>query len=302
MSRQRWPFGDYPQGGTVPLGPHVTAYHADAFPIANSAVVHGRDGTLVFDANIFRFARRLREVADELGAPPTHLALSHHHDDHSFGAMHFAPPARTFARRYVGRRLRRYAEMDRAALADLYRREHYGTEAVGEAEGIRFVMPDVEVEGEETIDLGHVRVRLVPFVGAAHTKGDLWAYVEPDDVVLCGDLWFVDCEPYLGSGSVAGAVKAVDVLRSVGARRYLPGHGPVGVLGPNDPVERFGRWVLETTAAGLDRGVLGEDLERHVRAAFTAQRGRAGSVGFRLELPGFLEAGVRAAIGDLSGD
>jgi cyclase len=295
-----WPFGDYPKGGVVRLGPHVTGYHAEAFPIANSAIVHGRDGTLVFDANIARFARRVREIADERAGPLTHLVLSHHHDDHSFGAMHFVPPARAYARGYVGRRLRRYSEMDRAGLADLYRSEHYEPEVAEEARDVRLVLPEMEVEIEQTIDLGGVRVRLIPMTGAAHTKGDLWAHVEPDDVVLCGDLWFVDCEPYLGSGSVAGAVRAVDVLRSVGAACYLPGHGPVGVIEARDPVERFGRWVLEATAAGWEEGLQGEDLRRHVREAFEAQRGRPEAVGFALELPGFLEAGVRAAIADLS--
>lgn len=296
-----WPFGDYPPGGVVPLGPHVTAYHADAFPIANSAIVRGREGTLVFDANTVRFARRLREIADTSGTPLTHLVLSHHHDDHVFGAMHFAPPARTFARSYVQRRIWRYAETDREQLAAGYRGEPNDPGAAEEIRTLRFVLPEVHVEAEETIDLGDVRVRLIPAAGAAHTKGDLWAHVEPDDVVLCGDLWFVDCEPYLGSGSVAGAVSAVEALRSVAAKAYLPGHGPVGVIGPDDPVERFGRWVLEATAAGLDRGLAIEELQLEVRDAFEAQRGRPGSVGFALQVPGFLEEGVRAAVSDLAG-
>jgi hypothetical protein len=52
----RWPFGRYPTGGLVALGPHVTAFHAEAFPLSNSAIVRGADAALVFDANCFEGA------------------------------------------------------------------------------------------------------------------------------------------------------------------------------------------------------------------------------------------------------
>ncbi len=298
MTDRTWPFGQYPRGGVVRLGPHVTAYHGDAFPIANSAIVRGRDATLVFDANILRFARRLRELTAEDGPPITHLVLSHHHDDHTFGAMHFAPPARVLGRAYVRTRLERYAAMDRQELAGSYEDDVYDPDAPDEIRALRFVLPDEDVERETAIDLGGVRVRLFPLASPAHTRGDLWAHVEPDDVVLCGDLWFVDCEPYFGSGSVAGAVAAVAELRTCRARAYLPGHGPVGVIGDDDPVERFGRWLLEATALGLECGLEGAALGDEVRGRFEEQRGRSGGVGFALQIPGFLEDGVEAAARD----
>src|SRR5262249_59795027 len=76
---------------------------------------------------------------------------------------------------------------------------------------LRIVVPDETVEEQRTIDLGGVTVRLVP-EPVAHTAGDLWAIVEPDGIVLAGDLWCNEVEGDLGDGSVAGEVAAIDHL------------------------------------------------------------------------------------------
>lgn len=69
MTEYSWPFGPYPQSGLRRLGPHVVAYHGDAFPFANSAIVRGSEATLVFDANLLRFARALQAAADQGEGP-----------------------------------------------------------------------------------------------------------------------------------------------------------------------------------------------------------------------------------------
>lgn len=287
MTTKVWPFGDYPPGGLERLGPHVTAYYADAMPLSNSAIVRGTESSLVFDANILRFARSLRAAADAQGPPVEFLALSHVHDDHSLGAMHFAPPAEVLARAYTRERLAGWAErgIDPAEYADLYE----GAE--GDARSVRVVVPGTVIEEDRQVDLGGgVVVHLLPFAGAAHTQGDLWAYVEPDGVVLCGDLWFVGCEPYLASGSVRGAIAAVERLADTTVAICLPGHGRAARLGSarEDPIVRYCEWLLEETAAGLGRGLRGSDLRAAVRAAREADT----AVRFGLEIPGFLEANV----------
>jgi glyoxylase-like metal-dependent hydrolase (beta-lactamase superfamily II) len=295
-----WPFGEYPAGGLERLGPHVTAYYGHALPLSNSAIVRGTERTLVFDANMLRFAQELRAVVDAGGPPLTELVLSHHHDDHVFGAMHFAPPARVFARGYTREQLGRLAAMDVREIAEWYRDDVYDGDAAEEVLGLRFVLPEAEVEAAQAIDLGGgVVVHLHPFGGAAHTEGDLWAFVDPDGVALCGDLWFNACEPYLGSGSVVGAKAAVAELRSTGARTYLPGHGVAGRIERDDPLERFCDWMLGTVAAQLEQGIEGDELKAAARAAFEAQANRPGAVGFPFAVPGFFEEGVEAAVADV---
>jgi glyoxylase-like metal-dependent hydrolase (beta-lactamase superfamily II) len=285
-----WPFAPPPSGGLKPLGPHVAAFHGPTWPFPNSAVVRGRDGTLVFDANLPWIAGELRAALDGDGsAPPlTHLVLSHAHGDHAHGASWFSPPARTWARAFARERLAVYSENDReeetAFYADAYQ---HAAEAYRD---LRIVVPDETVETERAVDLGGVTVRLVP-EPTAHTAGDLWAVVEPDGVVLAGDLWCNDFEGFLGDGSVAGEVAAIDHLRDAGGV-CLPGHGMPGPIAQEDGLQRYARWILDQTAACMDRGLTGEDLQGGVRAAFDAQTGAPGGIGFAVLNPGFLEEAV----------
>jgi glyoxylase-like metal-dependent hydrolase (beta-lactamase superfamily II) len=232
-----WPFGPYPPGGLRRLGPHVVAYHGHAYPAANSAIVRGAEATLVFDANTLRFARALRTAVDEDDGPPLRdLVVSHAHGDHAHGAMHFSPPARTWASlsardglaRLIGRDLTPFAE-ELAAEQRVLGVHDPTTRA--EYREVRVVVPDRLVDAAgATIELGGgVRVRL-HHVENAHTPGDLWAYVEPDEIALCGDLWFNDFEPYIASGSLAGSLAALTDLRRCGAGTWLPGHGPAGSI------------------------------------------------------------------------
>lgn len=290
-----WPFGEYPPGGLERIGPHVTAYYADGLHVSNSAIVRGAEATLVFDANILRCARTLREAAGE--PPPAYLVLSHVHNDHTFGSAHFSPPAQVLAREYTRSKLASRVDDDPVERAAEYAWMYPGAEE--EARVVPIVVPDRTLEEESSLDLGGVMVRLVP-EAVAHTKGDLWAFVEPDGVALCGDLWFTGCEPYLGSGSVEGAVAAIDRLRDANANVYLPGHGRAGTVAPqgSEPVQRFCAWLLDETAAGIGRGLDGNELRSAVRAAYGSVQE---DVGFSFSIPGFLEAGVEAAARDVRG-
>jgi glyoxylase-like metal-dependent hydrolase (beta-lactamase superfamily II) len=290
VSEHEWPFGPYPAGGLRQLGPHVTAFHGSGWPFPNSAVIRGRDGLLVFDANLPWIAPVLRASLDgAASAPPlTHLVLSHAHGDHAHGAAWFAPPARVWARSFARDTLAAYSDEDREEEVDFYSGVFPG--AAEAYRDLRIVVPEETVDAERVIDLGGVTVRLVP-EPVAHTAGDLWAVVEPDGVVLTGDLWCKDVEGYLGDGSVAGQAAAIDHLRDVGGL-CLPGHGPPSAIASDDPMQRYAEWILERTAEAMDRGVGGEDLQREVRAAFDAQADEPGGVTFKVRKVGFLEEAV----------
>jgi glyoxylase-like metal-dependent hydrolase (beta-lactamase superfamily II) len=285
-----WPFGPYPAEGLRRLGPHVTAFHGSGWPYPNSAVIRGGEGLLVFDANLPWIAPVLRASldGDSIAPPLTHLVLSHAHGDHAHGSAWFAPPARTWARAFARDRLAAYSLEDREEEIAFYSDAFPG--AAEAYRDLRIVVPEETVEAERVIDLGGVTVRLVP-EPIAHTAGDLWAVVEPDGVVLAGDLWCKDIEGYLGDGSVAGAAAAIDHLRDAGGV-CLPGHGPAAAIEADDPFQRYALWILERTTEARGRGLAGEDLQREVRAAFDAQADEPGAVGFPVRDASFLEEAV----------
>ncbi len=278
------------------------AYYADAAPLANSAIVEGTEATLVFDANVLRFATGLRAAVDNPGRPPLrHLVLSHVHADHAYGIGTFVPPAEAWASRFTRDRLAYWRGQPLTGQAEEFRAYDPSFEAGMLA--TRLVVPQRAVETPTVIELGGgVRVAL-RLERDAHTQGDLWGLVEPDGVVLCGDLWMNQVEPYFGNGTLTGSLAACAHLRDAAAATYLPGHGLAAPLpGANaDPMERLIVWLLDQVPEGIARGLRGEALRREVRRAFEAQAVTPGGIDFASRWDGFLEDSVEKAEADLAG-
>ncbi|MFJ9832461.1 MBL fold metallo-hydrolase [Streptomyces sp. NPDC101169] len=192
-----------------------------------AGLVLGAGTALMVDAgSSLAEGARLRERAQRLaGHRVTHLALTHPHFDHVFGASAFAG-AEVFAA--VG--------MD-AALAHV--REELRLDAtrnglpVPEAdEAVDALAPPRHlVSGEWTLDLGDGRQALLANVGPGHTAHDLAVLVPGDpEVVFCGDLVEESGEPQAGPDAVPSRwPDALDRLLSLGGEDalYVPGHGAV---------------------------------------------------------------------------
>jgi cyclase len=76
-------------------------------------------------------------------------------------------------------------------------------------------------------------------------------------VLFCGDLIFNGGTPFLLMGSVAGAVDVLEnVVRPLGAKTMVPGHGPVFTdHGPIDSTLDYLRFVLDIAARCVDAGL-----------------------------------------------
>lgn len=201
-----------------------------------AALVVGPDAALLVDAGAsLREGAWLRAEAERLlggGRRVTHLALTHPHFDHVFGAAAFAG-----------------TEMFGAAAA-----EEAGTALAGEREALRadavhhgldegeaaeaaelLVTPHHLVSDERILDLGGSRQVLLANVGPGHTGHDLAVLVPvsgPDvpAVVLCGDLVEESGEPQAGPDAFpASWPAALDRLLALGGEDalYVPGHGAV---------------------------------------------------------------------------
>ncbi|GGS44928.1 MBL fold metallo-hydrolase [Streptomyces cinerochromogenes] len=190
-------------------------------------LVLGEGTTLLVDAgSSLAEGARLRAQAEELaGGRVTHLALTHPHFDHVFGAAAFAGAElygavgldATLA--YEGDELRLDAVRNGLPVAD-------ADEAVD-----ALVPPRHLVSGEWTLDLGGGRQALLANVGPGHTAYDLAVLVPGDpEVVFCGDLVEESGEPQAGPDAVPSRwPDALDRLLALGGEDalYVPGHGAV---------------------------------------------------------------------------
>ncbi|RZU24946.1 MBL fold metallo-hydrolase [Streptomyces sp. BK239] len=192
-----------------------------------AGLVVGTGAVLLIDAgSSLAEGTRLRAEAERLaGRRVTHLALTHPHFDHVFGAAAFAG-AEVFAA--VG--AESVFARERAELhADAVRNgldEAAATEAVD-----ALVRPRHLVSGEWTLDMGGGRQVLLANVGPGHTAHDLAVLVPGSpEAVFCGDLVEESGEPQAGPDAVPSRwPAALDRLLALGGAdaRYVPGHGAV---------------------------------------------------------------------------
>lgn len=196
-----------------------------------AGLVVGRGTALVIDAGAdLGEGARLRAQAEVLaGCRVTHLALTHPHFDHVFGAAAFA-----------GAEMFGAVGVD-AALASRRAREELRADAVrngleaAEADEAADVVavPRHHVSGEWTLDLGGGRQVLLANVGPGHTAHDLAVLVPgvsagDAEVVFCGDLVEESGEPQAGPDAVPSRwPDALDRLLALGGpdALYVPGHG-----------------------------------------------------------------------------
>ncbi|WP_416518848.1 MBL fold metallo-hydrolase [Streptomyces achromogenes] len=167
---------------------------------------------------------RLRTAAEDLaGGRVTHLALTHPHFDHVFGAAVFAG-----AEVYGAVGLDAVFAFERAELRlDAVRN---GLPVADADEAVdALVTPRHPVSGEWTLDLGGGRQALLANVGPGHTAHDLAVLVPGSpEVVFCGDLVEESGEPQAGPDAVpARWPDALDRLLALGGEDavYVPGHG-----------------------------------------------------------------------------
>jgi glyoxylase-like metal-dependent hydrolase (beta-lactamase superfamily II) len=218
------------EAGWETLAPRVGRTRLPVWDCTAGLVV-GENAALMVDAgSSLDEGARLRTEAQRLLAPlgrdrrVTHLALTHPHFDHVFGAAAFAG-AEVFGA--VG--VDAVFAYERDALAADAVRNGLAPAAATEAAGV-LAGPRHQVSGEWTLDLGGVQV-LLANVGPGHTAHDLVVLIPGErEVVFCGDLVEESGQPQAGPDAIPSHwPAALDRLLELGGEDavYVPGHGAV---------------------------------------------------------------------------
>ena len=222
--------------------------------INNTGFLTGPQGVISIDscATQRRTQAYLDAIAAVTPAPVRALVNTHHHGDHTFGNCLF--PA-----------------------AAIIAHENARTEAIafGPPRDLPFWdgpdwgdltldPPFVTFADQVTVHAGDLRAQ-VRYVGtAAHTTNDSIVWLPERSVLFCGDLIFNGGTPFLLMGSVAGAIEVLEnVVRPLGARTIVPGHGPVFESSePIDATLDYLRFVTDVAARGRHAGLSPLDAAR----------------------------------------
>jgi cyclase len=215
--------------------------------INNTGFLVGPQGVVSVDSCATERRTRAYQaaIATVTPAPVRTVVNTHHHGDHTFGNALFG-----------------------TATIVAHERARAEVIAFGPARELPFWQnpdwgqlplepPFLTFTDEIAIHSGDLRV-VVRHVGmAAHTTNDVLVWIPERSVLFCGDLVFNGGTPFLLMGSVEGCVDVLEnVVRPLGARTIVPGHGPV--FGGDEPIAAnldYLRFVCDLAARGREAGV-----------------------------------------------
>jgi cyclase len=222
--------------------------------INNTGFLTGQQGVISIDscATQRRTQAYLDAITAVTPAPVRALVNTHHHGDHTFGNCLF-PAAAIIAHEN--------ARTEAIAFGPPRDLPFWDGPDWGE---LTLDPPFVTFADQVTVHAGDLRAQ-VRYVGtAAHTTNDSVVWLPERSVLFCGDLIFNGGTPFLLMGSVAGAIEVLEnVVRPLGARTIVPGHGPV--FEGSEPIDAtldYLRFVTDIAARGRHAGLSPLDAAR----------------------------------------
>ncbi|WP_407839894.1 MBL fold metallo-hydrolase [Streptomyces sp. DSM 116496] len=210
----------------------------------NAGFVTGGGRTLLVDtAATERRALALRAAVLAAGVQlPRTVVNTHHHGDHTYGNGVFAPEALV-----LGHENARSEQLAAGRQLELiWPATDFGS--------LDITAPDLTYGDRMTLYVGETEVRVI-HPGVAHTTGDSIVWLPERRTVFTGDLVFAEGTPFLAMGSLAGSLRALELLRSLGAETVVPGHGPLTDPGAYEATERYLRYVAELAREGRAKGL-----------------------------------------------
>lgn len=216
--------------------------------IANIGFIVGRETVAVMDpGGSLSDGQRLRAtIRKTTNLPIRYVVMSHVHPDHIFGAGAFVEDKPQF----VGHALLPNALAQRGE----YYRTHL-EQILGPGKAGPVIAPTLLVKDQSQIDLGGRALDITAHANA-HTDSDLTILDHQTGTLLLSDLLFVERVPSL-DGSLKGWLAELAKLKTVGARRAVPGHGPTGVDWPSASrdLERYLGTLQRETRQAIAKGV-----------------------------------------------
>src|SRR5215510_6766208 len=172
------------EGATEKISDHVYVIPDGSVPLVpNIAIIVGNRTTLVVDTGLGRRNGEImmREVAKVSKNSDLALATTHFHPEHDLGAQAFPPSTKMYRSRDE------QADIDESGLDISKRFASFSPLTAERLQGAEFRKADVLFDKDQNLDLGGVRVRMMP-MGTNPTRGRTAFWIEPDPILLSGDV------------------------------------------------------------------------------------------------------------------
>lgn len=223
--------------------------HADApdsNPQGNTTVVIGERAALVVDSSYLpsSAAEDIAQIRRWTKRPVRYLLNTHWHPDHQRGnsvyvdafpdvtVVAHAETAKLMAsydaanRERYPKRLQAMKEtLEKGPDAELQKTVDGRSRVLAELERSRLQLPSLTFDSELTVDLGN-RVVEIRHTGIGDTRGDAWAYLPKEQILVTGDV-LVAPVPYFFAGYPADLARTLHRLLELDVKAVVPGHGDV---------------------------------------------------------------------------
>jgi glyoxylase-like metal-dependent hydrolase (beta-lactamase superfamily II) len=191
----------------------------------NVGIIVGDRATLVVDTGLGprNGATVVREAQKLAKGPKLYLTTTHFHPEHAGGDAAF-PPNTLLVRPLV-----QQEEMEANGKQFLDTFSSRNAQFKELLSDVKLRQPDILFDHELKLDLGGVTARLM-WLGAGHTRGDELTFVEPDSVLLSGDIVENKLVPGMpnADSTVKGWIAILDKLEPLKPRLIVPDHGALG--------------------------------------------------------------------------
>ncbi|MDI5972630.1 MBL fold metallo-hydrolase [Streptomyces sp. SL13] len=233
-------------------GVHAYLQQDGGWYLNNAVLITGPDAAITVDtaateARTRAYRAAISRVTD---VPVRTLVATHHHGDHTHG-NHLFPEATVVSHTYCRERVLRD---DYHAVLALFTGPSWGD--------IRPAAPGLTFRDTLTLWSGDRRVELRHPGRAAHTRGDVYAWLPDDRVLISGDLVFNGGTPLLAEGSPGGLARTLEELGELDPEVVVPGHG--GPAGPELLLEtlEYLTWLRQLARAAHADGLAPLDAAR----------------------------------------
>jgi glyoxylase-like metal-dependent hydrolase (beta-lactamase superfamily II) len=156
----------------------------------------------------------------------------------------------------------------------------------GAIAGTRPVVPDMHIDGGETLALGGLHFR-IHHTGPAHTDGDIMIEVVEEKVLFLGDIALAGRIGRMDDGRFRGNLAALDAALATAAIHFIPGHGPSGGRQVVEDYRRYLATLYDAVKSYYERGLSDFEMKPKVAerlAAFRSWRDFEAELGRQVSL------------------
>lgn len=228
----------------------------------NPVFVITKDSVVVIDpgSSLYTGEMVLRQIRKVTDKPVSHVLSTHIHGDHWLGNHAFKNifPGATFMA-HPNMIAQAKAGADKQWINMMSRLTK------GATDGTKAIIPGKSVDEAYSFKAGGKTFRILA-PKRAHSGTDIMVHIVEEDVLVLGDNVFHKRIGRMDDATFRGNIKACDVAIKLGAKVYVPGHGPSGDVSVVKKFRQYLATIYDTVSVLIDEGMSDYEMKPKVVA------------------------------------